>query len=186
LGRCFLPGTAHTEISTLSLHDALPISLLAPLLQERIGPEQRQQTRLGSGVIVDLQGLVLTNYHVIRQANNIRVALQDGREVGATVMGVDPESDLALLHISLQPLPVIHIPEQSQTSIGDVVLAIGNPFGVGQTVTQGIVSATGRNELGLTTFEDFIQTDAAINPGNSGGALVNARGELIGINTAIF
>src|SRR5690606_21292789 len=112
--------------------------------------------------------------------------MKDSREVGDKIHGVEPDSDLALLHISLQPLPVIHIPEQSQTSIGDVVLAIGNPFGVGQTVTQGIISATGRNELGLTTFEDFIQTDAAINPGNSGGALVNARGELIGINTAIF
>lgn len=169
-----------------SRHPLLSHPLLAPLLQERMRSEQRQQTRLGSGVIVDPRGLVLTNYHVIRQANNIRVALQDGREVGANIIGVDPESDLALLHIALQPLPVIHIPEQSQASIGDVVLAIGNPFGVGQTVTQGIVSATGRSELGLTTFEDFIQTDAAINPGNSGGALVNARGELIGINTAIF
>lgn len=170
----------------LSRHPLLNHPLLAPLLQDRTGPAQRLQTRLGSGVIVDPQGLVLTNYHVIRQAKDIRIALQDGREVGATIMGVDPESDLALLHIPLQPLPAIKISEHNQARIGDVVLAIGNPFGVGQTVTQGIISATGRSELGLTTFEDFIQTDAAINPGNSGGALVNAQGELIGINTAIF
>lgn len=167
-------------------HPLMNHPLLGPLLQERSAQEQRVQTRLGSGVIVDPQGLVLTNYHVIRQANNIRIALQDGRETDASILGVDPESDLALLQIPLKPLPAIGIPASNQPRIGDVVLAIGNPFGVGQTVTQGIVSATGRNELGLTTFEDFIQTDAAINPGNSGGALVNARGELIGINTAIF
>lgn len=149
-------------------------------------PSERMQSSLGSGVIMSPDGYVLTNNHVIHGADQIVVALHDGREVNATVVGTDPEADLAVLKIELENLPQIQVAHDSQLRIGDVVLAIGNPFGVGQTVTLGIVSATGRNQLGLNTYEDYIQTDAAINPGNSGGALINAYGELVGLNTAIF
>ncbi len=148
--------------------------------------QQRLQSSLGSGVIVSADGYVLTNNHVIAGADEIKVALKDGREAIAQVVGTDPETDLAVLSIPLPDLPVITIAPSDDIEVGDVVLAIGNPFGVGQTVTMGIVSATGRDQLGINTFEDFIQTDAAINPGNSGGALINPRGELLGINTAIF
>lgn len=148
--------------------------------------QQRLQSSLGSGVIVSADGYVLTNNHVIAGADEIKVALKDGRETIAQVVGTDPETDLAVLSIQLPDLPVITIAPSDDIEVGDVVLAIGNPFGVGQTVTMGIVSATGRDQLGINTFEDFIQTDAAINPGNSGGALINPRGELLGINTAIF
>ncbi len=148
--------------------------------------QQRLQSSLGSGVIVSTDGYVLTNNHVITGADEIKVALKDGRETIAQVVGTDPETDLAVLRIQLPELPVITIAPSDDIEVGDVVLAIGNPFGVGQTVTMGIVSATGRDQLGINTFEDFIQTDAAINPGNSGGALINPRGELLGINTAIF
>jgi len=148
---------------------------------------QRMQSSLGSGVIIGEQGYVLTNNHVIADADEIIVAVQDGKESFAKVVGSDPETDLAVLKINRMDLPTISLDSNDTTAeVGDVVLAIGNPFGVGQTVTMGIISATGRNELGLTTFEDFIQTDAAINPGNSGGALIDARGNLVGINTAIF
>jgi len=141
---------------------------------------------LGSGVIVSKDGYVLTNHHVINGADQIQVALRDGRETLAEVIGTDPESDLAVLRIDLENLPVIELADSEQVAVGDVALAIGNPFGVGQTVTMGIISATGRSHLGLNAYEDFIQTDAAINPGNSGGALVNPDGALVGINTAIF
>ena len=147
---------------------------------------KRIENSLGSGVIVNAEGYVLTNNHVIQGADSIHVSLKDGRSATASVIGSDPETDIALLKIDLDNLPVITIGDSEQLEIGDVVLAIGNPFGVGQTVTMGIVSATGRTQLGINTFENFIQTDAAINPGNSGGALVNAYGHLIGINTAIF
>lgn len=147
---------------------------------------QRMQSSLGSGVIISSDGYLLTNNHVVANSDEIIVALKDGRESYARVVGTDPETDLAVLKIDIENLPTITLASSDTINIGDVVLAIGNPFGVGQTVTMGIVSATGRNQLGLTTFEDFIQTDAAINPGNSGGALVNAYGNLIGINTAIF
>lgn len=146
----------------------------------------RVETSLGSGVIVSPQGYVLTNNHVIDGADQIRVALADGRFADAQLVGADPDTDLAVLKVALRDLPVIGLGNSDALRVGDVVLAIGNPFGVGQTVTQGIVSATGRTRLGLSTFEDFIQTDAAINPGNSGGALVTAHGNLVGINTAIF
>lgn len=149
-------------------------------------PRQRLETGLGSGVIVSPQGYVLTNYHVIAEADEIRVQLNDGRDVIAHIIGTDPETDLAVLQIELEPLPVIELGQSETLEVGDLVLAIGNPFGVGQAVTMGIVSATGRDELGVTTFENFIQTDAAINPGNSGGALVNPDGQLVGINTAVF
>ncbi|QJQ96426.1 MULTISPECIES: Do family serine endopeptidase [Halomonadaceae] len=147
---------------------------------------QRMLSSLGSGVIVSHDGYVLTNHHVISGADQIQVALRDGRETLAEVVGTDPESDLAVLRIELDNLPVISMSDSSYIAVGDVALAIGNPFGVGQTVTMGIISATGRSHLGLNAYEDFIQTDAAINPGNSGGALINAEGALVGINTAIF
>ncbi len=141
---------------------------------------------LGSGVIVSPQGHILTNNHVIEDGDAIEVVLTDGRRAAAKVIGTDPESDLALLKIELDKLPVIVLGQSDRLQIGDVVLAIGNPFGVGQTVTSGIVSALGRSQLGINTFENFIQTDAAINPGNSGGALVDVNGHLMGINTAIY
>jgi serine protease DegQ len=143
-------------------------------------------TNLGSGVIVSDSGYVLTNSHVVEAADGIEVALADSRRVTARVVGTDPESDLAVLKIDLPRLPAITFGAPDSARVGDMVLAIGNPFGVGQTVTLGIVSALGRSHLGINTFENFIQTDAAINPGNSGGALVDANGHLIGINTAIY
>lgn len=149
-------------------------------------PRSRQETSLGSGVIVSQQGYILTNNHVVAEADEIEVALRDGRISRGKVVGTDPETDLAVIKVELGDLPAITLGDSDQLRVGDVVLAIGNPFGVGQTVTQGIVSATGRTQLGISTFENFIQTDAAINPGNSGGALINAAGELVGINTAIF
>ncbi len=143
-------------------------------------------TNLGSGVIVSESGYILTNSHVVDGADGIEVALADTRRVNARVVGADPESDLAVLKIDLPKLPAITFSAPDSARVGDVVLAIGNPFGVGQTVTLGIVSALGRSHLGINTFENFIQTDAAINPGNSGGALVDVNGHLIGINTAIY
>ena len=146
---------------------------------------ESDNTNLGSGVIISQDGYIVTNSHVISKADNIIVMLNDGRKATAKVIGSDVESDLAVIKVDLTGLKPLGFREQS-TQVGDVVLAIGNPFGVGQTVTQGIISATGRTDLGINTVEDFIQTDAAINPGNSGGALVDAYGQLVGINTAIF
>ncbi|MHC8365281.1 Do family serine endopeptidase AlgW [Pseudomonas sp. ZT5P21] len=148
--------------------------------------QKRMESSLGSGVIMSPEGYLLTNNHVTSGADQIVVALKDGRETLARVIGSDPETDLAVLKIDLKNLPSITVGRSDNIRIGDVALAIGNPFGVGQTVTMGIISATGRNQLGLNNYEDFIQTDAAINPGNSGGALVDANGNLTGINTAIF
>jgi serine protease DegQ len=150
------------------------------------GEDGQEANGLGSGVIVSPQGLVLTNHHVIEGADQIEVALADGRRAQARVVGTDPETDLALLRIRLDKLPAIQFGRPSELQVGDTVLAIGNPFGVGLTVTRGIVSALGRTQLNINTFENFIQTDAAINPGNSGGALVDAYGNLVGINTAIY
>ena len=144
------------------------------------------QGGLGSGVIISASGYILTNNHVVEGADEIEVVLADGRKVKAKVIGTDPETDLAILKIELDKLPVIVLGNSDALQVGDPVLAIGNPFGVGQTVTGGIVSALGRNRLGINTFENFIQTDAAINPGNSGGALVDTTGALMGINTAIY
>jgi Do/DeqQ family serine protease len=144
------------------------------------------QVGLGSGVIVSASGYILTNNHVVESADEIEVVLNDGRQAKAKIIGTDPDSDLALLKIDLDRLPVIVLGNSDTLQVGDQVLAIGNPFGVGQTVTGGIVSALGRNQLGINTFENFIQTDAAINPGNSGGALVDTQGQLLGINTAIY
>jgi serine protease DegQ len=148
--------------------------------------QQEPQVGLGSGVIVSSEGYLITNNHVIEGADDIEVMLADGRQARAKLVGTDPESDVAVLKIELDRLPAIAFGDADQLQVGDVVLAIGNPFGVGQTVTSGIVSALGRNQLGINTFENFIQTDAAINPGNSGGALVDAAGNLLGINTAIY
>ena len=145
-----------------------------------------RQQGLGSGVIVTKDGYILTNNHVVDGADNVKVTLQDGREFTAKVVGRDPKSDVAVIKIDGKDLPVVPVADSDNVQVGDVVLAIGNPFGVGQTVTTGIVSATGRGNLGIEDYEDFIQTDAAINPGNSGGALVDVEGRLIGINTAIF
>ena len=144
------------------------------------------QVGLGSGVIVSASGYILTNNHVVESADEIEVTLNDGRRARAKVIGTDPDSDLAVLKIDLDRLPAIVLGNSDALQVGDQVLAIGNPFGVGQTVTGGIISALGRNQLGINTFENFIQTDAAINPGNSGGALVDTSGNLLGINTAIY
>jgi serine protease DegQ len=144
------------------------------------------QAGLGSGVIISASGYILTNNHVVEGADEIEVILNDTRKAKAQVIGTDPDTDLAILKIDLDKLPVIVLGDSDALQVGDPVLAIGNPFGVGQTVTGGIVSALGRNQLGINTFENFIQTDAAINPGNSGGALVDINGNLMGINTAIY
>jgi Do/DeqQ family serine protease len=161
-----------------------------PLFQRFFGhapiPRQRLESSLGSGVLLGSDGYIATNHHVIADANEIEIALRDGRSAHATLIGSDPVTDLALLHVDLPDLPAIAQGDDRQVRIGDLVLAIGNPFGVGQTVTLGVVGALGREAPGITAVGDFIQTDAAINPGNSGGALVNAAGELIGINTAIY
>jgi serine protease DegQ len=148
--------------------------------------DEAPQQGLGSGVIVSPEGYILTNNHVIEGAQEIEITLSDSRRAIAKVIGTDPDTDLAILRIKLDRLPVIALGNSDTAQVGDRVLAIGNPFGVGQTVTSGIVSALGRNQLGINTFENFIQTDAAINPGNSGGALVDVNGNLIGINTAIY
>jgi len=149
-------------------------------------PPQEQMASLGSGVIVSADGYILTNYHVIEGADEIEVGLADGRKAAASIVGTDPETDLAVIRIKADKLPVIVLGDTSAARVGDVVLAIGNPFGVGQTVTLGIISALGRNNLHINHFENFIQTDAAINFGNSGGALVDTRGNLLGINSAIY
>jgi serine peptidase DegS len=172
----------------------------ARLVTEQIGPSalaqlfgdlrplyrQRVERALGSGVIVDGSGHIITNNHVIANADTIMITLADGRSTRAVVVGRDPDTDLALLSIKLKDLPVMPLGRSDRLQVGDGVLAIGNPLGLSQTVTHGIVSAIGRNQLGVATFEDFIQTDAAINSGNSGGALINTLGELIGINTAVL
>jgi len=153
---------------------------------DQFGDEVQRASSLGSGVIVSPAGYILTNHHVVEAADEIEVALSDGKKLLAKVVGNDPETDLAVLRVDADKLPAITFGRSDKLRVGDVVLAIGNPFGVGQTVTSGIVSALGRSGLHINTFENFIQTDAAINPGNSGGALVDARGNLVGINTAIY
>jgi Do/DeqQ family serine protease len=155
-------------------------------LRRFLGDDPQKATSLGSGVIVSSGGYILTNNHVVETADEIEVSLSDGRTLIATVVGSDPETDLAVLRVDAKDLPAITFGSSDALRVGDVVLAIGNPFGFGQTVTSGIVSALGRSGLGINVFENFIQTDAAINPGNSGGALIDASGHLVGINTAIF
>ncbi|MFF7398202.1 trypsin-like peptidase domain-containing protein [Achromobacter sp. NPDC008082] len=177
--------TKHVNVPLIPLPDD---PVLRQLFGQLPGVSRREATTsLGSGVIVSQDGHVLTNYHVVQAADAIEVALSDGRRDTAKVVGADPDTDLAVLKLaSLRTLPAAALAADRGLRVGDVVLAIGNPFGVGQTTTQGIVSALGRNGLGLNTYENFIQTDAAINPGNSGGALVDAEGNLVGINTAIY
>lgn len=160
-----------------------------PLFRQFFGDQMEQEQRstgLGSGVIVSSKGYILTNHHVIEAADEIEVATADGKKFKARVVGSDPDTDIAVLQVTTESLPAITFGNDDGLRAGDVVLAIGNPFGVGQTVTMGIVSAVGRSHLGINTFENFIQTDAAINPGNSGGALIDTNGNLVGINTAIY
>ena len=188
-----LSSDSVVTIYTSKTVDRKPHPLLDdPVFKEFFGDQLRRsqrnetETNLGSGVIVSNDGYIVTNQHVIDGADEILVSLPDGRGAQATLIGEDRETDLAVLHTPITGLRPILIDDDQSIQVGDVVLAIGNPLNVGQTVTMGIISATGRNRIGLNTFENFIQTDAAINPGNSGGALVNAEGKLIGINTAIF
>jgi Do/DeqQ family serine protease len=167
-------------------HPLLNDPIFRRFFGDQIPDEAQRAASLGSGVIVSSSGYILTNHHVVEAADEIEVALPDGKKLLAKVVGNDPETDIAVLQVDAEKLPAITFGSSDSLRVGDVVLAIGNPFGVGQTVTSGIVSALGRTGLGINTFENFIQTDAAINPGNSGGALVDASGALIGINTAIF
>jgi Do/DeqQ family serine protease len=167
-------------------HPLLDDPIFRRFFGERFGDDTRRATSLGSGVIATSSGYVLTNHHVVEGADEIEVALADGKKLRAKIVGSDPDTDLAVLRVNGEGLPAVTFGASDALRVGDVVLAIGNPFGVGQTVTSGIVSALGRSGLGINTFENFIQTDAAINPGNSGGALVDARGNLVGINTAIY
>jgi serine protease DegS len=185
-----IPAVVNIHTAKVITHRVHPL-LQDPVFQQFFGDQfakarKEIQTSLGSGVLISEQGYVLTNNHVIEGADEIQVLLADGRSAKATVVGIDTDTDLAVLYIHSGNLPSLVIGDSGKLRVGDVVLAIGNPFGVGQTVTSGIISATGRNHLGITAYEEFIQTDAAINPGNSGGALINTRGELIGINSAIY
>jgi len=185
-----IPAVVNIHTAKVITHRVHPL-LKDPIFQKFFGDRfakarKELQTSLGSGVLISSQGYVLTNNHVIEGADQINILLADGRSARARVVGTDLDTDLAVLHITIENLPSIVIGDSSRLRVGDVALAIGNPFGVGQTVTSGIISATGRNHLGITAYEDFIQTDAAINPGNSGGALINTQGELIAINSAIY
>lgn len=187
--RAALPSVVHiytTQAVRQPRHPLFDDPIFRHFFGERPEGQPRQNSGLGSGVIVRPNGYILTNYHVIEGADDIQVSLNDSKTYKAKVVGSDPESDLAILQIKAEKLPAITFGQMDSLRVGDVVLAIGNPFGVGQTVTMGIVSALGRSHLGINTFENFIQTDAAINPGNSGGALVDSQGHLVGINTAIY
>ncbi|MBI4986063.1 MAG: Do family serine endopeptidase [Rhodocyclales bacterium] len=177
----------YTSQEVKSRHPFLNDPLFRHFFGDRFGDQTQRQSGLGSGVVVSADGYILTNNHVVEAADEIEVASSDGRKFKAKIVGSDPESDLAVLKIHADAkLPTITFAASDSLRVGDVVLAIGNPFGVGQTVTYGIVSALGRSNLGINTFENFIQTDAAINPGNSGGALVDSNGLLVGVNTAIY
>lgn len=167
-------------------HPAMQDPIFRYFFGDRLDARPREVSNLGSGVIVTTNGYILTNHHVVDAADQIEVALADGKTVPARVIGADPETDLAVLKIDAEKLPAITFANADSLKVGDWVLAVGNPFGVGQTVTAGIVSALGRTRLGINTFENFIQTDAAINPGNSGGALVDSAGNLVGVNSAIY
>ena len=167
-------------------HPMLADPFLRRFFGQEADPSPQRTTSLGSGVIVTTEGYVLTNNHVVEGADAIELVMADGRKLAAKIVGSDPDTDLAVLKVNAEKLPAITLGNDEQMQVGDQVLAIGNPFGVANTVTSGIVSATGRNQLGINQFENFIQTDAAINPGNSGGALIDTTGSLIGINTAIY
>ncbi len=179
------PAVVNISTRKVVLERQLP-EQMAPWFPDWPEFRRREESSRGSGVILDAEGHIATNYHVIKGVEEIVVQLRDGRSAKAKLVGTDPDTDLAILQIGLGKLPVMPLGRSDQLRVGDVVLAIGNSLGLGQTVTQGICSATGRSQLGLAMLENFIQTDAAINPGNSGGALVTATGELIGINTAIL
>lgn len=185
-----LPSVVHIltsqKVRARRGHPLFNDPLLRHFFGDRPAPAEQQAPGLGSGVIVASNGYILTNFHVIEGADEIQVLLSNGKKLSAAVVGSDPDSDLAVLRVKAENLPVMPFGSMESVAVGDFVLAIGNPFGVGQTVTMGIVSALGRSHLGINTFENFIQTDAAINPGNSGGALVDVQGRLIGINTAIY
>ncbi len=167
-------------------HPFMDDPLFRHFFGDQFEDEPRSDNSLGSGVVVSPEGYIITNHHVIESADEIEVALADGRTMPAKIVGTDPETDLAVLKVAAEKLPAITFADPDQSKVGDVVLAIGNPFGVGQTVTQGIISALGRSHLGINTFENFIQTDASINPGNSGGALIDTNGHLVGVNSAIY
>ena len=187
--RAALPAVVHiytTQQVKAKRHPLLDDPVFRHFFGDRPDGQPQQNLGLGSGVLVSNDGYILTNFHVVEAARDIQVSLNDGHTYKAKVIGSDPESDLAVLQIKADKLPAITFGQMESLRVGDVVLAIGNPFGVGQTVTMGIVSALGRSHLGINTFENFIQTDAAINPGNSGGALVDINGNLVGINTAIY
>lgn len=157
-----------------------------PNLENSKQPKFKIRPNKGSGVIISNKGYIVTNHHVVAGAEKIEVTLHDGRQLSAKILGLDPDSDLAVITTGINSMPAVTIADSDKIRVGDIALAIGNPFGIGQTVTQGIISATGRDRVGLNTYENFIQTDAAINPGNSGGALINANGEIVGINSAIY
>jgi len=189
----FADAVARAAPAVVNIYTARVVRELAPTapLNQLFGDywpsyRKRIERSLGSGVIVDATGTIVTNQHVIAGADSIRIQLADGRIADATVVGQDPDTDIAILNLKIGKLPVMPLGRSDTLRVGDIVLAIGNPYGLSQTVTQGIVSATGRGQLGLATFENFIQTDAAINLGNSGGALIDAHGDLVGINTAVL
>jgi len=187
--RTALPAVVHiytTQEIKAQRHPLFDDPIFRHFFGDRLDGQPQRNSGLGSGVVVSANGYILTNFHVVEAADDIQVSLNDGKTYRAKVVGSDPESDLAVLQIKADKLPAITFGQMDSLRVGDVVLAIGNPFGVGQTVTMGIVSALGRSHLGINTFENFIQTDAAINPGNSGGALVDIHGNLVGINTAIY
>ncbi|BAO43397.1 2-alkenal reductase [Thiolapillus brandeum] len=184
------PSVVNIYTSKITRQEGDPL-FKNPLMQRYFGdprgkPKLQRRNNLGSGVVVDANGYILTSNHVIKGADDIFIGAEDQPQVPARVVGIDPDTDLAVIQAAGKDLPPARLGNSAGLRVGDIALAIGNPFGVGKTVTQGIISATGREGLGLATFEDFIQTDAAINMGNSGGALINARGEVIGINTAIL
>jgi len=184
-----LPAVVHiytTQEIKAARNPLLDDPIFRHFFGDRSDGGSQKSAGLGSGVVVSADGYILTNFHVVEAASEIEVALNDGRTLKAQVVGSDPESDLAVLKIKADKLPAVTFGHMDSLRVGDVVLAIGNPFGVGQTTTMGIVSALGRSHLGINTFENFIQTDAAINPGNSGGALIDTAGHLVGINTAIY
>lgn len=184
-----MPSVVNIFTSTEIKEPAHPL-LNDPVFRKFFGEQfearPKRTSSLGSGVIVSPNGYILTNHHVVEAADEVEIALVDGRKTKASMIGSDPETDLAVLKINLQDLPAITFGQSQQVKVGDVVLAVGNPFAVGQSVTMGIVSALSRSQVGINTFENFIQTDAAVNPGNSGGALTDTYGNLIGINTAIY
>jgi serine peptidase DegS len=191
--RSFADAVARAAPAVVNIYTARVVTerTRAPVLNQLFGDfwpsyRQRVERSLGSGVIVDTAGTIVTNQHVIAGAESIRAQLADGRIADAIIVGQDPDTDIAILHLDIAKLPIMPVGRSDTLRVGDIVLAIGNPYGIGQTVTQGIVSAVGRGQLGLATFENFIQTDAAINLGNSGGALIDAQGDLVGINTAVL